>query len=153
MTVLAVSNPARWGREPATLHDRAPGYGIATFSRTSREVSLAAWPRWANPGAGDQPYPGWPVRFDQLDGYGREPWGFLPTLLVQETVDPVVQVQAADGEIVYTLRIRGDRFTPRVFEPGVYTIRVIETGTESLLLLPGLEAMQDSTRTIEVEFP
>jgi phosphodiesterase/alkaline phosphatase D-like protein len=153
MTVLAVSNPARWGREPATLHDRAPGYGIATFSRTSREVSLAAWPRWANPGAGDQPYPGWPVRFEQLDGYGREPWGFLPTLLVQETVDPVVQVQAADGEIVYTLRIRGDRFTPRVFEPGVYTIRVIETGTESLLLLPGLEAMQDSTRTIEVEFP
>jgi hypothetical protein len=153
MTVLAVSNPARPGREPATLHDRAPGYGIARFSRSTREVVLEAWPRWAVPAAGDQPYPGWPVRFDQLDGYGREPWGFLPTLLVLGTVDPVVQVVAADGEIVYTLRIRGDRFTPRVFEPGGYTVRVIEADTEALLLFPGLEAMQDSTRTIEVEFP
>jgi alkaline phosphatase D len=153
MTVLAVSNPARWGREPATLHDRAPGYGIATFSRSSREVSLAAWPRWANPAAGDLPYPGWPVGFGQLDGYGRESWGFLPTLLVQGTVDPVVQVLAPDGEIVYTLRIMGDRFTPGVFEPGVYTVRVIEAETEALLLFPGLDATQDSTRTIEVEFP
>ena len=152
MTVLAVSNPARWGREPAVLHDRAPGYGIARFSRSTREVTLEAWPRWANPEAGDQPYPGWPVRFDQADGYGREPWGFLPTLLVQGTVDPVVQVVAADGEIVYTLRIEGDRFTPRVFEPGVYTVRVIEADTEALLLFPALEAARDSTRAIEVEF-
>ena len=153
MTVLAVSNPAHWGREPAVLHDRAPGYGIARFSRSTREVTLEAWPRWADPAAGDQPYPGWPVRFDQVDGYGRETWGFLPTLLVQGTVNPVVQVVAADGEIVYTLRIKGDRFTPRVFEPGVYTVRVIEADTEALLLFPALEAARDSTRAIEVEFP
>jgi phosphodiesterase/alkaline phosphatase D-like protein len=153
MTVLAVSNPARWGREPATLHDRAPGYGIARFSRSSREVSLAAWPRWADPDAGDPPYPGWPVQFDQRDGYGREPWGFLPTLHVQGTVDPVVQVVAEDGEIVYTIRIKGDRFTPHVFEPGTYTVRVVEADSEALLLFPGQDATQDSTRTIEVEFP
>jgi len=153
MTVLAVSNPTRWGREPAALHDRAPGYGIARFNRATREVSLEAWPRWADPTAGDQPYPGWPVRFDQQDGYGREPWGFLPSLIVQGTDDPVVQVVAADGELLYTLRIRGDRFTPRVFEPGVYTVRVMEADTQALLLFPRLDAMQDSTRTIEVEFP
>ena len=153
MTVLAVSNPARWGQEPATLHDRAPGYGIARFSRSTREVKLEAWPRWADPAAGDQPYPGWPVQFNQEEGYGREPWGFLPTLLVQGTVDPVVQIVAADGEIVYTLRIKGDRFTPRVFEPGVFTVRVMEADTEALLLFPALEAARDSMRTIEVEFP
>ncbi len=93
------------------------------------------------------------MRFQQVDGYGRETWGFLPTLLVQGTVDPVVQVVAADGEIAYTLRIKGDRFTPRVFEPGWYTVRVIEVDTEALLLFPGLEATKDSTRTLEVEFP
>jgi len=59
----------------------------------------------------------------------------------------------AGGEIVYTLRINGDRFTPRVFEPGRYTVRVIEADTESLLLYPGLEATTDSTRTLEVGFP
>jgi hypothetical protein len=153
MTVLAVSNPARWERDPTALHDRAPGYGIARFNRFTREVSLEAWPRWADPEAGDRPYPGWPVRFRQEDGYGREPWGFLPTLVVEGTIDPVVQVVDPDGEIVYTLRIRGDRFTPRVFEPGRYTVRVVETDTEALLLFPGLEATTDSTRTLEVEFP
>jgi hypothetical protein len=153
MTVLAVSNPARWERDPTALHDRAPGYGIARFNRFTREVSLEAWPRWADPEAGDRPYPGWPVRFRQEDGYGREPWGFLPTLVVEGTIDPVVQVVDPDGEIVYTLRIRGDRFTPRVFEPGRYTVRVVEADTEALLLFPGLEATTDSTRTLEVEFP
>ncbi len=78
MTVLAVSNPARWGQEPATLHDRAPGYGIARFDRATREVSLEAWPRWADPGAGGSPYPGWPVRFRQGEGYGEEPFGVPP---------------------------------------------------------------------------
>ena len=154
MTVLAVSNPARWGREPTALHDRAPGYGIARFDRSTREVSLEAWPRWADPAAGARPYPGWPVQFEQEQGYGRNVWGYLPTLAVEEqTEPPVVQVVDADGEIVYTIRIRGDRYTPRVFEPGLYTVRVIEADTEALLLFPGLEATTDSTRELEVEFP
>ena len=153
MTVLAVSNPARWEREPTALHDRVPGYGIARFRRSTREVSLEAWPRWADPAAGGGPYPGWPVQFRQEQGYGRQAWGFPPTLVVEGTIDPVVQVVDAGGEIVYTLRINGDRFTPRVFEPGRYTMRVIEVDTESLLLYPGLEATTDSTRTLEVGFP
>jgi len=154
MTVLAVSNPARWGREPTALHDRAPGYGIARFDRSTREVSLEAWPRWADPAAGARPYPGWPVKFEQEQGYGRNVWGYLPTLAVEEqTEPPVVQVVDADGEMVYTIRIRGDRYTPRVFEPGLYTVRVIEADTEALLLFPGLEATTDSTRELEVEFP
>jgi hypothetical protein len=40
ITVYAVSNPHTWGREPARLHDRAPGYGIARFYRHIRTISL-----------------------------------------------------------------------------------------------------------------
>jgi hypothetical protein len=37
--------------------------------------------------------------------------------------DPVVQVRNAErDEVVYTLRIRGELFTPLVREPGVYTV-------------------------------
>ena len=89
MTVFAVSNPARWGQEPGILHNRAPGCGIARFNRSTREVSLEAWPRWADPTAGDPPYPGWPVRFRQEDGYGKIPWGYLPTIEVEGMEDPV----------------------------------------------------------------
>jgi hypothetical protein len=62
MTVLAVSNPFKLGIEPADINDRAPGYGIITFDRTARTITLANWPRWVDPkAAGAKPYPGWPI--------------------------------------------------------------------------------------------
>jgi hypothetical protein len=62
MTVLAVSNPFRFGIEPADINDRAPGYGIITFDRMARTITLANWPRWVDPRApGAKPYPGWPI--------------------------------------------------------------------------------------------
>ncbi|MGW8264954.1 MAG: alkaline phosphatase D family protein [Longimicrobiales bacterium] len=153
ITVFAVSNPALWGREPELLHNRAPGYGIARFHRRTREVSLEAWPRWADPRKGDAPYPGWPVRFRQEDGYGRVPWGYLPTLETVGMEDPVVQVVSeAGGEVVYTLRIRGERFTPRVFEAGTYTLRVGEPGTSRWRVFLGQTPSPDSSRTLEVAF-
>ena len=62
MTVLAVSNPFKLGIEPAAINDRAPGYGIITFDRPERTITVANWPRWVDPKApGAKPYPGWPV--------------------------------------------------------------------------------------------
>ncbi len=153
MTVLAVSNPARWGKEPTNLHDRAPGYGIARFERDTREVSLEAWPRWADPGAGGSPYPGWPIRFRQEDGYGKEAWGYLPTLVVEGLADPVVQViSELGGEVVYSIRIRGSRFTPKVFESGSYTLRLGEPGTDAMRTILGLLPAPDSLRSLEIRF-
>jgi hypothetical protein len=152
MTVFAVSNPASWGREPEDLHNRAPGYGIARFDRSSREVTLEAWPRWADPAGGDEPYPGWPVRFNQLAAYGGPAFGFLPTLVVQGMENPVVQVVTEQGgEVLYTLRISGDRYTPRVFAPGSYTVRVGEPGTEAMRTFLGLGPTADSSRVLEVD--
>jgi alkaline phosphatase D len=66
MTVLAVSNPFKLGVEPADINDRAPGYGIITFDRPERTITLANWPRWVDPKApGAKPYPGWPVTVRQ----------------------------------------------------------------------------------------
>jgi hypothetical protein len=66
MTVLAVSNPFKYGIEPADINDRAPGYGIITFDRMERTITLANWPRWVDPKApGAKPYPGWPIRIRQ----------------------------------------------------------------------------------------
>jgi hypothetical protein len=153
MTVFAVSNPARWGHEPAILHDRAPGYGIARFYADTREVSLEAWPRWADPKSGGSPYPGWPVRFRQEDGYGAEVAGYLPTLLITGMQEPVVQVRAElGGEVVYTVRVSSGRFTPGVFEPGSYTVRVGEPGSGPMQTFLGLQSTPDSARTLPVRF-
>jgi phosphodiesterase/alkaline phosphatase D-like protein len=153
MTVLAVSNPHRWGREPANLHDRSPGYGIARFNRRTRQISLEAWPRWADPSQGEDPYPGWPVTFAQADNYGREAVAHLPHLEVRGIRDPVVQiVDEASGAIVYTLRIAGDSFVPKVFWDGSYTIHVGEPGTENVRTLSGIRSAQQPDSTITVRF-
>ena len=42
-------------------------------------------------------------------------------------VDPVVQViDQSNSEIVYTVRIKGSTFTPKVGKEGVYTVRVFD---------------------------
>ena len=59
------------------------------------------------------------------DNDGRKVAGHLPELRFEGLVDPVVQViREADGEVLYTIRIRGDRFRPHVYAPGKYTVKV-----------------------------
>jgi hypothetical protein len=71
ITVAAVSNPFALGIEPADINDRAPGYGIITFERETKRITLANWPRWVDPAApGARPYPGWPVVIHQDDNAG-----------------------------------------------------------------------------------
>lgn len=153
MTVLAISNPARFGKEPEVLHDRAPGYGIARFDRTTRTIALAAWPRWADPAAGDTPYAGWPVTFTQGDNYGRQPAGYLPRLDIAGMTDPVVQIVSEEtGQPVYTLRIRGNSFTPKIFADGSYTIVVGEPGTERVETFRGVLPVGESGAVLEVVF-
>jgi alkaline phosphatase D len=129
MTVYAVSNPSANGIEPTAINERAPGYGIVEFDRETRKITIANWPRWVDtsqPGA--RPYEGWPITINQLDN-GFPENGLVLQEVSSETDDPVVRVtDQATGNIVYALRIKGRRFTPRVRKPGKYTVEVIEDG-------------------------
>lgn len=56
---------------------------------------------------------------------GRKVTGYLPDLIFESTTNPVVQViHEASGEILYTVRVQGDRFQPRVYGDGKYTVKV-----------------------------
>lgn len=125
ITVLAVANPHRYpGSGLVGLRNRATGYSILRCNRETRQVQVAVWPRWVDPsGPGARPYQGWPVSFKQLDNglYGAQ-WA-LKKIETSGQHDPVVQVQKEPGrEVVYTVRIQGKSFTPRVREPGTYTV-------------------------------
>jgi hypothetical protein len=124
MTVYAVSNPVYTGLKPSSLYDRATGYGIIRFNKANRKITMECWPRVSPPSNGNGQYPGWPITVSQQDNYGRKPYGYLPTIKTN-IKDPVVQViNEKNGEVVYTLRIQGKKFTPKVFESGSYTIKV-----------------------------
>jgi alkaline phosphatase D len=154
MTVLAVANPTQVDFEPHELYQRAPGYGIVRFHRTTRRIEVEAWPRWAEADAPDpRLYPGWPITVMQEDQYDRDAAAWLPTVAVAGMTDPVIQVlDEEEQEVLYTLRIRGHRFRPRVFRPGgTYTVVVGEPGTNRLRRLSGVVPTEDETATLEVE--
>jgi hypothetical protein len=153
VTVYAVGNPVRSGHEPAALHDRAPGFGIARFRRSTREVSLEVWPRWADPAGGGEPLPGWPLTFHQDDGYGGQEVAYLPWIDVTGLDQPVFQVVSeGSGEVVYTIRVREQAFHPRVFAGGRYTVIVGEPGTGEVRTLQGLEPDPSGEERIQVNF-
>ena len=127
MTVHAVSNPTFTNKKPSRLYDRATGYGIVRLNKISRQITMECWPRLANPENGNEDqYEGWPITIEQEQNYGRQAAAFLPKLNITGVENPVVQViDETTNEIVYTLRIKGNTYIPKVFEAlHSYTLNV-----------------------------
>jgi hypothetical protein len=146
LTMQAYANPRK-------ENHNAAGYGLVRFDKSSRKIKVECWPRHVDvtqPGA--RQHPGWPITIDQLDNYGRAPLAWLPTIQVSGTTDPVVQViDEFDGDVVYTLRIKGTSFRPKVFREGTYTIKVGEG--ESTKTFTGVKSLKPGeTRTTRATF-
>jgi hypothetical protein len=94
------------------------------FRRNDRSIEIANWPRWVDASAADaKPYPGWPITIQQTEN-GLSGAAYALPKVKSESDDPVVQVIDSAGEIAYTLRIRGRELTPRVWQPGAYTVKL-----------------------------
>ncbi len=128
LTVHAVANPDKAPADGDKLTTRAAGFGIVKFNKKTRQITMECWPRNVDiTDPASKPYPGWPITIDQTDNYARKAVAYLPTLVVKGQTNPVVQIiDEAGDEIVYTLRISGNRFCPKVFKKGTYTIKVGE---------------------------
>jgi len=77
---------------------------------------------------------------------------WLPTIKIAGLEDPVVQViDEADGQPVYTIRIKGSEFRPKVFREGIYTIRV-GRHPGAMKEFQGIRSLAaDETKTLEVD--
>lgn len=125
MTVHAVSNPHAVKQEPAALMHRAPGYGIVTFERKTRRVTMANWPRWVDATApGAKPYEGWPITIHQLDNGFPKSGAALAPVAAAGTLIQVVN--RATGEVAYTYRTERANFVPRAPGPGEWEVRVVK---------------------------
>lgn len=155
ITVHAIGNPAKENRKPVLelLHDKSSGYGLVHFNKEHRTITMECWKLLfdaANPQADDQ-FPGWPKTIHMLDNDGRQPVAYLPRIKVTGTADPVVQViEESTGEVVYTLRIHGTSFHPKVFEEGTYTVRV--TSQDVTQLVSGIESTKEDRKSVDVSF-
>jgi len=133
VTAIAVANPsAEKGGDKLTT--RAAGFGVTRINKNTRDITFTCWPR--NIDVTDKnakPYPGWPFTFNQLDNYGRKAISYLPNLKINKANQVVQVIAEKTGEVIYTIRIKGNQFRPKVFEAGEYTIKVGEKGNQKSL--------------------
>jgi hypothetical protein len=152
MTVHAVANPRKTGKNPALIYDRATGYGIVTFNKAERTMKLECWPRYVNPEENpDGQYQGWPITISQQDNYGRKAAGYLPTLDLSAVEIPVVKViNDRNGETEYSLRLREKRFRPKVYEKGKYTISVQDLASGQETSYRGIRIAKNENETLKI---
>ncbi len=163
ITMYAYANPKKevkqlWGKDKQKEQewgDRAAGYGLVHFDTKNRKITMECWPRGVDvTKKSAKQYEGWPITIDQLDNYGREAIAYLPTIKVTGIEDPIVQViYEPDERVVYTLRIKGTSFQPKVFKDGLYTIKVGER-SDRMKRLSGIDAQESSenNKVIPIEF-
>jgi alkaline phosphatase D len=151
VTVYAHTNPGPTGHEPAALHDQMPGWGTIRFKKSNRTVTFECWPRWADPISGPQ-YRGWPFEVPQLLNGGRRVGAYLPELRISGMRNPVLQViDDFSREVIYTLRIQGQRFRPPVPEEGKYTLRLGELGSGREVTVEGVRATKNNDKELIVD--
>ena len=132
MSMMAYANPEDIQDEKK----RADGYGIARFNKSKLTITFECWPRFSDVKKGDQQqFPGWPITVAMDANDGRKIAGWLPELTFEGAIDPVVQViEQASGEILYTTRIKGTRFQPRVYSLGLHTIKIGRDRSDAITL-------------------
>ncbi|MET2984308.1 alkaline phosphatase D family protein [Aureibaculum conchae] len=134
MTVYAVSNPLFTGLKPERIYDRAAGYGIVRLNKKERKITLECWPRQAKPQNGEvEQYPGWPISITQEQNFGKKAVAFLPEIKINGLKNPVVKIiNESNNKTVYSLRIKGSSYTPKIFDKSTkYTIKIGEPDTNS----------------------
>jgi phosphodiesterase/alkaline phosphatase D-like protein len=155
VTVWAVANPRKEPRQPMLerLVDKSSGYGIVRFDKSSREITMEAWPATSDPSGGEAAqFRGWPRTIGVEENYAREPSGYLPTLSFSGVTDPMIQVvDEATGELVYALRVDGTEYRPKVFREGSYTIEV-GNDDEWLQTVEGVQSIgPEVEETLEIQ--
>ena len=96
------------------------------FDLENRNITMEAWRFLADMNKTDQnnQFPGWPFTISQFDNYGRNPVAWLPKVRISGDADPVVEIiNQTNGELEYSVRIKGNDFSPKVFSNDLFTIR------------------------------
>ena len=121
ITMHAYANP----EDRSDELKRADGFGVALFNKKTRSITFQCWPRFSKVSEGDKAqFPGWPVTFRMSDNDGRKVKGWLPKLNFSKPNLVVQIIKEATNEILYTVRVKGRSFQPKVYDSGNYTIKV-----------------------------
>ncbi|WKX75655.1 alkaline phosphatase D family protein [Zobellia laminariae] len=152
--IYAVGNPTDDFEEEFDRYQKAQkkasGYGIVTFDTMERTIKMEAIRFLANLDieSDKNTYPGWPLTIQQTDNDGRRPIGYLPKLEVKLANQLLKIINEETKELVHAMRIKGNTYTPSVYELGKYTLIIGEAAAEKTI--SGIEITIDPKKTISV---
>ncbi len=135
ITINAVANPTLPEiAEGGKFSTRAAGFGIVKFNKTEREITFECWGRNVDiTDPNSRQYEGWPITIAQTDNYLIREGYELPRLHISEADQVITVVNSQNGEVVTSLRIKGQSYQPIVPDPGNYDILIGESGQEQQL--------------------
>lgn len=118
--MLAYANPPNRSDEK----QRADGYGLARFKKSTREVTFECYKRFTDVTTNkDSQFPGWPITFNARNNDGRKPAGHIDYEV--DLKSPVVQViNDTTKEILYTARLQKPSGKLPVYSSDPHTVRI-----------------------------
>lgn len=150
ISMLAYANPDNIKDE----RQRADGYGVVKFKKSTREITIECWPRFSDAKQGDRAqFPGWPITLPVSANDGRMVAGWLPEIVFPEGTRPVVQlIRDATGEVVYTYRIDSNRFQPHVYALEKHSLRAgVDKPDRMILSSAQPQSIQSGQPAVKVE--
>lgn len=132
ITMHAVANPTLPEiEEGGKFSTRAAGFGVVKFNKQAREITFECWGRNMDiTDPGSRQYKGWPITISQTDNYLMEGGYELPILHISEADQVVNVVNSQNGELVSSLRVKGQTYQAKVPNPGTYNLLIGESGDQ-----------------------
>ncbi|MBR9759362.1 hypothetical protein GYB43_03530 [bacterium] len=120
LTMLAYANPPNRNDEK----QRADGYGLARFKKSTREVTFECYKRFTDVTTDkDSQFPGWPITFNARNNDGRKPTAYIDYEV--DLKNPVVQViNDTTKEILYTARLQKPSGKLPIYSSDPHTVKI-----------------------------
>ncbi|WP_299254335.1 alkaline phosphatase D family protein [uncultured Aquimarina sp.] len=151
MTVMAVANPTQNEiNKGKLLSTRAAGIGIVKFHKSNRTITFECWPRnvdITNPNS--KQYEGWPVTISQTDNFKIKQGYELPLLSINKKNQIVTIRDSYTKELISSIRIKDNKFQPKVLKEGEYDIEIGEENKKTHLYK--ISSKKKNTEKLEIK--
>jgi hypothetical protein len=100
---------------------------MVTFDQTERTILIDAWRFIANvenPVPLRDQFPGWPLKINQYDNFGKGAENYLPEIVVNKPNQVIEVRKTSNNDLIRIFRMKGNSVQVKLMHPGTFTIKI-----------------------------